>query len=232
MATDPKAFWEDKILTWEEGRYEPRKSKGGLLEKVADAASSSLRYRIDVGVRLVAPHVAGKTVLEVGCGSGLVAQRFIDAGAVRYRGIDIAENAISIANRRKQELGWSDKITFEVGTIREMARVSEDVVFSLGVLDWLNDEELSILFERQGKADFLHAIAEKRRSLSQYAHRAYVQIAYGYRTGAYRPRYFTAAEIARLAARHRSGPFYAFRNPRLSFGALISTFPVGDRIAV
>jgi SAM-dependent methyltransferase len=232
MTTDPKQFWEDKIITWEEGRYEPRKSKGGLLEKIADKASSSLRYRIDVGVRLIEPHVKGKRVLEVGCGSGLIAQRFIDAGAASYRGIDIAENAITLANKRKKELGWGDQISFAVGTIRDMPKVEEDVVFSLGVLDWLTDEELSILFERQGKADFLHAIAEKRHSLSQYAHRAYVQVAYGHKTGAYRPRYFTAAEIARLAARHRSGPFQAFRNPKLSFGALITTFPVGDRIAV
>jgi hypothetical protein len=80
------------------------------------------------------------------------------------------------------------------------------------------------------RAEFLHAIAERRQSLSQYAHRAYVQVAYGYRTGAYRPRYVTAAEIAARAAGHRSGPFYAFRNPKLSFGVLITTFPVGTKI--
>jgi SAM-dependent methyltransferase len=230
--TDPKAFWEDKIQTWEEGRYEPRKSKGGILEKIADNASSSLRYRIQVGVSLIEKHVKGKHVLEVGCGSGIIAQRFLDAGALSYHGIDIAEAAIEIANKRKKDQGWGDKITFAVGTIGDMPKVQQDIVFSLGVLDWLTDEELAILFERQGKADFLHAIAEKRRSVSQYAHRAYVQVAYGHRTGAYRPRYFTAAEIARHAAKNRGGPFYAFRNPQLSFGALISSFPVGDQIAI
>jgi SAM-dependent methyltransferase len=232
MTTDPKEFWESKIRTWEEGRYEQRKSKGGVLERIADASSRSLRFRIQVGVELIEKQIKGKTVLEVGCGSGIIAQRFIDAGAKSYHGIDIAESAIAIANRRKNDQGWSDKISFAVGTIRDMPKVTEDVVFSLGVLDWLTDEELAILFERQGKAEFLHAIAEKRSSLSQYAHRAYVQVSYGYRTGAYRPRYFPAATIARLAAKHRQGPFYAYRDPRLSFGALISTFPIGDTIAV
>jgi SAM-dependent methyltransferase len=230
MTVDPKAFWEEKIATWEEGRYEPRKSKGGILEKIADASSRSLRYRIQVGVELLKDHVKGKSVLEVGCGSGLIAQKFIDAGATRYVGIDIAKNAIDIANKRKADLGWSDKISFHVGTIVDMPPVKEDVVFSLGVLDWLTDAELETLFARQGKADYLHAIAEKRVSLSQYAHRAYVHVSYGHKTGAYVPRYFPAAKIASLSAKHRPGPFYAFRNPKLSFGALISSFPIGDKI--
>lgn len=229
---DPKQFWEEKILTWEQGRYEPKKTQGGLLERIADASSRSLRYRIQVGVELLKEHVRGKSVLEIGCGSGIVAQRFIDFGATRYVGFDIAENAIEMANKRKADMGWGDKISFHVGTIADMPPVKEDIVFSLGVLDWLTDIELATMFERQGKADFLHAIAEKRMSLSQYAHRAYVQVAYGHRTAGYRPRYFTAAEIAQHAARHRAGPYYAFRDPKLSFGALISTFPVGARIAV
>lgn len=232
MQVDPKKFWEDKILTWEEGRYEPRKSKGGFLERIADASSGSLRYRIKVSVDLIEPHIKDKSVLEIGCGSGLLAQRFIDLGARSFLGIDIAEKAIALASQRHREQNWSDRITFKVDAVRNMSPIAEDVVFSLGVLDWLADEELDTMFLKQGKADFLHAIAEKRYSVSQYAHRAYVQLAYGYRTGAYRPRYFSAADIARFAVKYRSGPFYAFRNPRLSFGALISSLPIGPRIEI
>lgn len=232
MSVDPKDFWEKKILTWEEGRYEPRKAKGGLMERIADASSMSLRYRIRVAVELLEPHIKGRSVLEIGCGSGLIAQRLIEAGASRYVGIDIAEAAIKIANQRKAEQGWSERISFRVDTVRDMPAVTEDVVLSLGVLDWLTDDELETMFAKQGKADFLHAIAEQRVSVQQMLHKAYVHLSYGHRTGAYKPRYFPAATIARMAAKHRGGPFYAFRDRRLSFGALISTLPIGDRIAV
>jgi SAM-dependent methyltransferase len=137
MTVDPKAFWEDKILTWEKGRNDTKGATGSILERITDAASNSLRYRIQVGVELLAPYVKGKSVLEVGCGSGLIAQKFIDAGAIRYRGFDIAENRIALANRRKADEKWSDTITFHVDTISAMAPVTEDVVLSLGVLDWL-----------------------------------------------------------------------------------------------
>lgn len=231
MSTDPKQFWEDKILSWERGRYTPRQAgKVSLMERIADASSVSLRYRIRISVELLKPHLAGKSVLEVGCGSGIIAKDLIDAGASSYHGIDIAKSAIEAAEVRKREQGWDDRITFAVDTVRSMPKVTHDIVLSLGVLDWLTDEELAVLFEQQGKADYLHAIAEKRFSVQQMIHRAYVHMAYGHRTQGYKPRYFPASQIAALAARHGKAEAYAFRNPQLSFGALISSLPIGDRI--
>ena len=81
-----------------------------------------------------------------------------------------------------------------------MPKVTHDVVLSLGVLDWLTDEELAILYEKQGRADYLHAIAEQRASIQQLIHRAYVHMAYGHRTQGYKPRYFTA-HVDRRAGR-------------------------------
>lgn len=226
--TDPKQFWEKKILGWETGRYYAASGEArGLLEKIGDWSSRSLRFRIQVALDLMRPHVRGKRVLELGCGSGLLARGFIEAGATEYLGIDIAESAIAGANGRKAAEGWGDNVQFRVDTVRDMPAISHDVVFSLGLLDWLNDDELDILFEKQGRADFLHAIAERRRSVQQWLHRNYVHVCYGWKTQGYVPRYFSVPEITQRAARWRSGPFHVYRDPRLSFGALISTCPIG-----
>lgn len=224
--TDPKAFWEDKILAWEQGRYSPGQG-GGILERLADRASDSLRFRLKTGGELLAPFVQDKVVLDIGCGSGRLAGAILAAGARAYRGIDIAESAIDEAHARAKAEGW-DRASFQRGTIAEIERGDADIVVSLGLTDWLDDDELALMFERCGDADFLHAISEKRSSPAQWIHRSYVYLAYGHRTGAYVPRYFTADHLPNLARPHHPGPYRVWRHRRLSFGALITTLPIGE----
>jgi len=67
----------------------------------------------------------GKSVLEVGCGTGHILQRFIEFGAARATGVELMENRVAIANQNypaldiKQgnaaELPYADN-TFDVVT--------------------------------------------------------------------------------------------------------------------
>ncbi len=222
---DPKAFWENKILTWETGRYEDTRSAGSVLESIANRASDSLRNRIQLAGDALAPVVAGKRVAEIGCGSALLAERLIDAGAVHYDGYDIAEAAIANARTQNATLIDAGKASFFVQSIDDMPRLNADIVFSLGLLDWLRDDEIATLFEKTGGAEYLHAIAERRFSLQRILHRAYVFVSYGHKTGGYVPRYFTPQEIKTLADRSAPRDAYVFRTPLLSFGAFVSSFP-------
>jgi hypothetical protein len=46
---DPKIFWDEKILKWEEGRYSLKQgSKHSLLESSANFLSNSLRFRMEM----------------------------------------------------------------------------------------------------------------------------------------------------------------------------------------
>lgn len=226
MAFDAKEFWENKILPWENGRYETDTSSPALLERLADRASRSLRFRIEITGRLLAPHVAGKKVVELGCGSGILTERILQAGATSYTGYDIAESAISAARERARTFERADSVKYELKPVSDLPPLDADIVFSLGLLDWLTDDELEILFKQSGDADYFHAIAEKRSSISQLIHRAYVQISYGHRTGAYRPRYYTIEDIRRISAPTNDRSIFVYRDPRLSFGALLSTLPI------
>ncbi|MEK9673160.1 MAG: class I SAM-dependent methyltransferase [Rhodospirillaceae bacterium] len=105
---------------------------------------------------------------------------------------------------------------------------SFDIVFSLGLLDWLTDAQLEQLFAKSADGDFFHAIAERRTNVIQLLHRFYVHVAYGHKTGGYKTRYYDVATFRGLAERHGNKPVRVLRDPRLSFGAIISTLPIPE----
>ncbi len=221
-------FWEKKILSWEEGRYGGSSAAQPLLERAANRLSGSLRFRLFITGELLAPFVAGKTVLELGCGSGLLASRIMAAGAASYLGVDFAEAAIDNARRRAAAAGLSGAVRFQKGAADGPGIEAADIVVSLGLFDWLGDEEIARLFARNPNGDFLHAISEKRRSLSQLAHRAYCLLAYGFRTKGYVPRYLGVEQVAGIYRRYGGKPVYVYRHKKLGFGALVTTLPVAD----
>jgi SAM-dependent methyltransferase len=227
MVVDPKQFWEAKLLDWEQGRYS-RGTRAGILEAIANLSSRSLRFRIAITPQLLQPYLAGRHVVELGCGSGLLAGTLVKYGAASYLGIDIAEIAIGRARNRYGE--HDRRIRFEVGGIADISPVAADLVVSLGLFDWLTDQEIAAVFGKAAGVDFLHAIAERRPGIQQSLHRAYVQCAYGYRTGNYRPRYLTCDHIRKLANAAVDRPCYVYRNRQLSFGALVSSLPIGDAV--
>jgi len=224
MTTDPKDFWEQKILTWEDGRYSAGDLSQNAMEEVANKASSSLRFRLRKTAEMLRPElIEGKRVVEFGCGSGFLSELLIESGAISYQGFDISENAIRRANGRIQEKGLSDKISFSARQILDVKEIEADIVVSLGLLDWLNDAELDHLFKISGNADYIHSISEKRASLAQLAHRLYVFVAYGFRTGGYVPKYYTVEKIRDMLSPYNKKTLGVYRHNNLSFGALLTS---------
>lgn len=220
---DPKVFWDEKIIGWEDGRYKTGTGKFSILENLADKASTSLRFRLEYARTLLLPHVAGKRIAEIGCGSGFLTPDLIAGGAKSYIGYDIAASALSRAVNIADEAGILDQVEYVHSGLENIGSVDADVVFSLGLLDWLNDAELEKLFSISGQAQWLHAIAEKRFSASQWLHRLYVQLSYGYKSNGYVPRYYRHSDIEKIAKRHCMKPISVHRDRRLSFGLFMST---------
>jgi SAM-dependent methyltransferase len=219
--TDPKTFWNDKILDWEASRYLASAGGASLVERIAGRISTSLRFRLEAALTLLAPHLPGRRLVELGCGSGLLAARLIALGARSYHGIDIADKAIDLARQRHADAPAADRITFDVAAVRDLAPQGGALVFSLGLFDWLSADEIAHVFAIGRTGSYFHAVAERRRSVQQVIHRTYVHFSYGRRTG-YVPRYHTTAEIDALLAMAGLVPARVYRHPRMRFGIFVT----------
>lgn len=223
--SDKGLFWNKKILEWESNRYNDQDAEG-ILEKLANVFNSALKNRMDFAYNILESKVDGAKVLEIGCGSGIFADKlFLDRKPEKYLGIDISPLAICEANRRF--FAANDNVTFIHEDITSECYIKEldqefDIVFSLGVLDWLTIDEIHSFFSKYSLnyADNLHSFSEKRFSLKQLFHSVYVNNKYGKDNGMYVPHYYTDVEM--LSALNLGGrDVNFFRDKRMSFSTFI-----------
>lgn len=80
-------------------------------------------------------------VLDVGCGSGRIGEFVLDAGAVRYVGMDFSAPMIDLAQTRLARFG--DRVTLVTDDFVTAALEGEfDVVLALGLFDYLPNPEV------------------------------------------------------------------------------------------
>jgi predicted RNA methylase len=82
---------------------------------------------------LLLPRISGKTIVELGCGTGPMAESLIEAGATSYLGFDIADSAVEAAQARVDAAGLSGKIQFKQGSMADIGEVDAYIVFSMGL---------------------------------------------------------------------------------------------------
>ena len=205
-----KAFWNQKILSWESNKY--KKSK------MFDV-NSSVKYRLRLAASLVHQTGEGKHLLELGCGSGHLWDQINTLNLSSYTGVDFSETAIAAFQKKVQ--GFKKfKVSLRCSDCTgEMP--AADIVISLGLLDWLPLEKIKTISETHKKAWYLHSFSEKRLSFSQMAHSLYVFINYGYKTGPYSPRYRKSDDYLSIFGSQAK----IYRNSKLSFGAFIHHLP-------
>jgi SAM-dependent methyltransferase len=82
---------------------------------------------------------AGETVIDVGCGSGVLSFVAARLGAGRVYGTDISAESVEIARRNAERLSLTDRTEFRAGNLFEPLRdVSADVV--IGDVSGIPDE--------------------------------------------------------------------------------------------
>lgn len=184
-----KQFWDQKILGWEADRYEK-----------TDLASKPLQLRMENARRWLSAQDTSGTFLELGAGScrllGDVLGHYPNR---KYIGVDVSQSAITEAQKRAQQLSVTARCEFKVSTVADFEPGESSYVFSLGLLDWLSEEELKKMAQLSKGKKFLHSFSEKKPfSPLQIIHRLYTYLYYGWRNGNYCPRYHSRDEIQAL----------------------------------
>jgi 2-polyprenyl-3-methyl-5-hydroxy-6-metoxy-1,4-benzoquinol methylase len=220
---DKKKFWEKKIIQWENGRYGLEKQKNDLVENLSDNLSSSLIYRQKFALDLL-NNIKDKnlTILELGCGSGLIVKKIFDLGFKNYIGVDISENAILRAKKINESFRQNAK--FYSSNTDFLADEKIDIVLSLGLFDWLENNEIINIFKLYPNSMHLHSISEKKKSIYQFLHKIYVHISYGYKSKGYKPKYHTLKDIKKLYTSNLSNEIKIFNHKNLKFGAFIKNY--------
>ena len=81
----------------------------------------------------------GDTVIDVGCGSGVLSFVAERMGAAHVIGVDLSEEAIEVAKRNAERLGVSDRVEFRVGDLLEPVKdIQADVI--IGDVSGIPDE--------------------------------------------------------------------------------------------
>lgn len=141
-------YWKDHILSWEASAYyKDAPHKANPWDRLSTVFRGEAMYvRMNAALDLLKPHLAGKTILDVGCASGRFAFQLLEAGAARVHGVDISPQAVQIAEDRRAQAGLEgDRLTFSVADVVHpgVPLPKSDLVTALGVIEYFDPGSMS-----------------------------------------------------------------------------------------
>ncbi len=148
----PGEYWKQHVMSWEAGAY--YKDTGRPMpfwERIAALLRGNGMYvRMEAARQMVAPHVKGLTVLDLGCATGRFAFQLAEAGAGKVIGLDVSPEAIAAANARRAQSPFGDRIEFQVADLSSAALQlpKVDLITALGVLEYFDTAGLEALLAK------------------------------------------------------------------------------------
>jgi SAM-dependent methyltransferase len=111
--------------------------------------------------------VRGKTILDIGCGSGRNSILLVNRGATIY-GLDISDSLIQLARKRLEEHGIKERVNFVVGSAHDIPfdNDSVDIVFGIAILHHLDlkavSKEVKRILRKGGRAIFREPVRNSK----------------------------------------------------------------------
>ncbi len=166
-----------------------------------------------------------KLVVEAGCGTARMMPLLLKSGAKKYMGIDFSARAVEAARDRAKEQGVWAKVDLICEDIINLKTIKTDLFFSLGLLDWLTDDEMYSLLKNVETKYYLHAFSENKMNIQHFTHRLYVYLKYGYKNQKYVPHYYTREHVSSLFSRCGLETPEYFTNRKMSFSCFAHNLP-------
>lgn len=140
-------YWEDHLQSWEASAYyKEGQQNANWWDRLSTVFRGDAMYvRMNTALELLAPHINGMTVLDVGCASGRFAFQMIKAGAQKVYGTDISTDALELAKKQSSELGVQDKTEFSaMDVVQPNSPLPHvDLVTALGVIEYFDTGDMS-----------------------------------------------------------------------------------------
>lgn len=175
MGTQEK-YWDEKIKEWTRVSYGKKVSHVSLIERLANLFRDPITGRMAVALEIVRPKVKNKTILDMGCGLGDFCFAVLKYQPRKVIGIDLSGVAIKEAQKRAAKKKVGKKVKFIQGNVIGMKKLPKfDMAVGLGFIDYLNEEELKTLFRLFSGRYFFFSVFEKKLSLVNLIHAAYVK---------------------------------------------------------
>ncbi len=121
-----------------------RKNRSWLGNWLDKTVRASVGLRFDLAFELLGD-IKGKSVLDVGCGSGRYMLEAVNHGAGKVVGLDAASGALRAAKKIAGDLGVEDRVEFLETDFMDYAPDGKfDIVFAVGYFDYIFDPALHL----------------------------------------------------------------------------------------
>jgi SAM-dependent methyltransferase len=114
-----------------------RTNRGGVSAWLDKTLRASVRQRFQLAFNIIGD-MSGRSVLDIGCGTGRYMFESVKRGAVDVVGIDAAEGALDAARRMAAERAMEKRVTFLQTDFMDFHPENKfNVIFAIGYFDYI-----------------------------------------------------------------------------------------------
>jgi len=221
MSKAIKDYWNQKIKIWAETSYNREAKTQGLWNKLFQILRKSIDERLHTALQILEPHIKGKSILDLGCGTGNLGFALMERGCSQYIGVDISEMAIEECRRMATSLGLKDRMTFICsGLFEDCSLPQADITTGLGLLDWLHPHDVERLMSLMKNRRFLFSYSEQDNSIAELMHRIYLVKRLQWKNTGVNAYHFKRQFIDNILKKNTMNNVTFIKNKKMRFGVI------------